>query len=165
MTRWLKHGSDLNGTAVKFPPLINTGNVAQTFEFSVEFLPSKAKLVDGSVRDIERDTIMKWEVEFEEIYAMEIQSMEERAMRNVVEKIAKISFLVPQQEVSLLRFGNCKGESARIENGEEMVDEIDRLDGWASKQTSFHAELVGLKSDSNIGYLPSKLASQMVHDD
>ena len=49
------------------PAIDKQGNVARTFKFSVEFLPSKAKLVDGSMRDIERDRIVKWEVEFEEI--------------------------------------------------------------------------------------------------
>ena len=49
------------------PAIDKQGQCCSTFEFSVEFLPSKAKLVDGSVRDIERDTIVKWEVEFEEI--------------------------------------------------------------------------------------------------
>ncbi|KAE8781928.1 hypothetical protein D1007_44666 [Hordeum vulgare] len=79
--------------ASECPPLINMGNVARTFEFSVEFLPSKAKLVDCSVRDIERDIIVKWEVEFEEIDPQEIQRMEERAVRNVVEKIGESIFL------------------------------------------------------------------------
>ncbi|KAE8811568.1 hypothetical protein D1007_11627 [Hordeum vulgare] len=46
-----------------------------------------------------------------------------------------------------------------------MVDEIDRQDGWTSKQAMFRAELVDLKSDSKVGYVPSKLASQMVDDD
>ena len=46
----------------------------------------------------------------------------------------------------------------RIEDGEEMVDEIDRQDGWTTKQTMFHAELVDLKTDSKVGYVPSKLA-------
>ncbi|KAE8774406.1 hypothetical protein D1007_53238 [Hordeum vulgare] len=152
-------------TASQCPPLINRGNVSRTFEFSVEFLPSKAKLVDGSVRYIERDTIMKWEVEFEEIYPHEIQSMEERVVRNVVEKIGESIFWGPEQEVALLRLDNCKGEYVRTKNGAEMVDEIDRQDGWASKQTTFHAELIDLKSDSKVGYVPSKLASQMVDDD
>ena len=144
------------------PPLTNRG---RTFEFTVEFFPSKAKLGDGSVRDIERDTIVKWEVECAEIDPQEIQSMEERAVRNVVEKIGESIFWGPEQEVALLRFDNWKGEYVRIENGEEMVDEIDRQDGWASKQTTFHAELVDLKLDSKVGYVPSKLASQMVDDD
>mgnify|MGYP005799542663 CR=1 FL=1 len=45
------------------------------------------------MRDIERDTIVKWEVECAEIDAQDIQSMEERAMRNVVEKFGKSNFL------------------------------------------------------------------------
>ena len=65
--------------------------------------------------------------------------MEERAVRNVVEKIGEIIFWGPEQEVALLQFDNWKSEYVRIENGEEMVDEIDRQDGWARKQTTFHA--------------------------
>ena len=141
------------------------GDRARTLEFSVELFPFKAKLVDGSVRDIERDTIVKWEVECAEIDPQEIQSMEEGAERNVVEKIGESIFWGPEQVVALLRFDNWKGEYVRIENGEEMVDEIDRQDGWTSKQATFHAELVDLKSDSKVGYVPSKLASQMVDDD
>ena len=67
--------------------------------------------------------------------------------------------------MALSWFDNWKGEYVRIENGEEMVDEIDRQDGWASKQTTFLAELLDLKSDSMDGYVPSKLASQTVDDD
>lgn len=40
---------------------------APTFEFIVEFFISKTKLVDGGVRGIERDIIVKWKVEFAEI--------------------------------------------------------------------------------------------------
>ena len=67
-------------------------NRGRTFEFTVEFFPSKAKLGDGSVRDIERDTIVKWEVECAKIDPQEIQSMEERVVRNVVEKIGESIF-------------------------------------------------------------------------
>ena len=108
---------------------------------------------------------MKQEVEFEEIDPQEIQSMEERAVRNVVEKIGESIFWGPEQELALLRFDNWKGEYVIIENDEDMVDEIDRQDGWASKQTTFHAELIDLKLHSRVGYVPSKLASQMVDDD
>ncbi|KAE8772248.1 hypothetical protein D1007_55756 [Hordeum vulgare] len=45
-----------------------------------------------------------------------------------------------------------------------MVDEIDRQNGWTTKQTTFRAELVDLKSDSKVGYVPSELAAQMVDD-
>ena len=140
-------------------PLTNRGDDARTFEFTVEFFPSKAKLGDGSVRDIERDTIVKWEVELAEIDPQELQSMEEKAVRNVVEKIGESIFWGPEQEVALLWFDNWKGEYVRIEDGEEMVDEIDRQNGWTTKRTTFHAELVDLKSDSKVGYVPSKLAS------
>jgi hypothetical protein len=90
--------------------------------------------------------------------------MEEQAMRNVVEKLGESVIWGPGQEVSLLRFENWKGEYVRIESGEEMVDEIDRQDGWPMKEATFHAELVDLKSDSKVGYVASKLASQMSDD-
>ena len=53
----------------------------------------------------------------------------------------------------------------RIEDGEDMVDEIDLQDGWTSKRATFHAELIDLKCDSRVGYVPSKLASQIADDD
>jgi hypothetical protein len=52
----------------------------------------------------------------------------------------------------------------RIESEEEMVDEIDRRYGWTTKEATFCAELVDLKSDSKVGYVASKLASQMSDD-
>ncbi|KAE8817153.1 hypothetical protein D1007_05362 [Hordeum vulgare] len=91
--------------------------------------------------------------------------MEEKAVRNVVAKIGESIFWGPEQEVALLWFDNCKGEYVRIEDGKEMVDEIDRQNGWTTKQTTFLAELVDLKSDSKVGYVPSKLVAQMVDDD
>ena len=42
----------------------------------------------------------------------------------------------------------------RMEDGEELVNEIDRQDGWTSKRVTFLAELVYLKSDSRVGYVP-----------
>jgi hypothetical protein len=56
------------------------------------------------------------------------------------------------------RFDDWKGEYVRIEDGEDMVDEIDRQDGWSTKRATFHTELVDLNSDSRVGYVPSKLA-------
>jgi hypothetical protein len=82
----------------------------------------------------------------------------------VVEKLGGSVTSGPVQEVSLLRFENWKGEYVRIESGEEMVDEIDRHDGWTTKEATFCAELVDLKSDSKVGYVASKLASQMSDD-
>ena len=43
---------------------------------------------------------MKWEVECAEIDPQEIQSMEERAVRNVVEKIGESIVWGPEQEVA-----------------------------------------------------------------
>jgi hypothetical protein len=50
-------------------------DVARTFEITVEFFPSRAKLVDGSMRVIERETIVKWNVDCAEFDPQEIQSM------------------------------------------------------------------------------------------
>jgi hypothetical protein len=116
------------------------------------------------MRNIERDTIVRWEVDFGEIDPQELHNMEEQAMRNVVEKLGESVIWGLGQEVSLLRFENWKGEYVRIESGKEMVDEIDRQDGWTMKEASFRANLVDLKSDSKVGYVASKSASQMSDD-
>jgi hypothetical protein len=81
--------------------------------------------------------------------------MEERAVRNVVKKLGESVIWGPKQEVSLLRFKNWKGEYVRIESGEEMVDEIDRQDGWTTKEATFRVELIDLKLDSKVGYVVS----------
>jgi hypothetical protein len=50
--------------------LKNKGDVdAHTFKITMEFFSSKAKVVDGSmqVMERERETIVKWEVDFGEI--------------------------------------------------------------------------------------------------
>jgi hypothetical protein len=52
-----------------------------------------------------------------------------------------------------------------MEDGEALVDEIDRQDGWTSKHATFLVELVDMKSDSVVGYVPSKLAMQIADDD
>ena len=123
------------------------------FQFTVKFFVSKAKLGDGSLRNIERDTVVRWEVEISEIDPQELHILEEKAVKNVVEKLGESVLWGPEQEVALLRFDNYKGEYVRIENGEEMVDEIDRQDGWTSKEATFRAELVDLKLDSKVGYV------------
>ena len=46
-----------------------------------------------------------------------------------------------------------------------MVEEIDLQDGRTSKWATFHVELIDLKCDSRVGYVPSKLASQIADDD
>jgi hypothetical protein len=48
----------------------------------------------------------------------------------------------PKQEVSLLAFDDWKQEYVRIETGEEMVEEIDRRDGWTTISVLFFAELI-----------------------
>ncbi|KAE8814082.1 hypothetical protein D1007_08724 [Hordeum vulgare] len=147
------------------PPAYNRGNAAETFEFAINFFPSTAKLVDGSIENIQRDTIVKWEVDCAEIDPNEIQSMEEKAVRKLVEKIGETVLWGPEQEVSLLRYDDFKGEYVRIEDGEDIVVEIDRQEGWASLRAEFFAELVDLNIDSKVGYVPSHLAMQKADDD
>jgi hypothetical protein len=143
----------------------NRGDAAgRHFQFTVHFFPSKALLCDGSVRNIERNTVVRWEVEFREIDLQELHNMEEWAMRNVVEKLGESVIWGPGQEVSLLQFENWKGKYVRIKSGEEMVDEIDRQDDSTTKEATFRAELVDLKLDSKVGYVASRLASQMLDD-
>ncbi|KAE8769059.1 hypothetical protein D1007_59396 [Hordeum vulgare] len=127
------------------------GNAApETFEFAINFFPSTAKLVDGSIENIQRDTIVKWEVDCAKIDPIEIQSMEEKAVRKLVEKIGETVLWGPEQEVSLLRYDDFKGEYVRIEDGEDIVVEIDRQEGWASLRAEFFAELVDLNIDSKV---------------
>jgi hypothetical protein len=70
------------------------------------------------MQNIERDTIVRWEVEFEEIDPQELQDMEDKA----VKKVGLSVLWCQEQEVALLRFENCKGEYVRIENGEWRRD-------------------------------------------
>src|SRR3954463_15222250 len=53
----------------------------------------------------------------------------------------------------------------RIEDGEQIVEEIDRQNGWTSKRANFFVELVDLNIFSKVGYVPSRLAAQIVDDD
>ncbi|KAK1682213.1 hypothetical protein QYE76_043061 [Lolium multiflorum] len=91
--------------------------------------------------------------------------MEEKAVKNWVEKIGESVVWGPEQELSLLRFDDWKGEYVRIEDGDDLVTEIDRRDGWTSKHATFYAEIVDRKSDSKVGYVASKLAAQIVDDE
>ena len=51
----------------------------RNFEFTVKFFVSKAKLGDDSVRNIERDTVVRLEVEFSEIDPQELLILKEKA--------------------------------------------------------------------------------------
>ena len=104
----------------RFPPLTNRGDSAPTFAITVEFFPCKAKLGDGSVQDIQRDTFVRWDVDCTDIDPQELQSMEEKAVKNLVERIGESIGWGPDQEVTLLRFDNWKGCYVRIEDGEEI---------------------------------------------
>ena len=50
----------------------------QTFEFCIKFFPSRVVLVDGSTQDIERDMVVKWEVELEHVDPQELERMGRR---------------------------------------------------------------------------------------
>ena len=80
-------------------------------------------------------------------------------------KLGRVWFGGREQEVSLLRFDDWKQEYVRIETGEEMVDEIDRRDGWTSRSVLFLAQLIYLNSESRVGYVASKWVCQIVDDD
>ena len=82
----------------------NRGAERRTFELSVKFFISKAKLADGSLRNIEHDTLVSWEVEFADIDPVDLANQEEKAVRNVVEKIGESVPWGPQQDVTLVRF-------------------------------------------------------------
>ncbi|KAE8811310.1 hypothetical protein D1007_11671 [Hordeum vulgare] len=167
VVRWGGAVRGARGQVEKEPPdsASNRGNAAETFEFAINFFPSTTKLVDGSIQNIQRDTLVKWEVDCAEIDPNELQSMEEKAVRKLVEKIGETVLWGPEQEVSLLRYDDFKGEYVRIEDGEYIVDEIDRQEGWASLRAEFFAELVDLNIDSKVGYVPSHLAMQKADDD
>lgn len=135
------------------------------FEWSVKFFTSVAKLADGSLRTIEQDRVVTWEVQCAEIDPQELVNEEVKAVRDLVEKIGECIPWGPEQEVSLIHFDEWKGEYVRIEDGQALVDEIDRQDGWTSKRVTILAELVDLKSNSRVGYVASKSAMQIADDD
>ncbi|KAE8785417.1 hypothetical protein D1007_40906 [Hordeum vulgare] len=91
--------------------------------------------------------------------------MGEKAVKKWVEKIGEDIVWGPQQEVSPLLFDDWKGEYVRIEDGEQIVEEIDRQNGWTSKQPNFFAQLIDLNIYLKVRYVPSHLAAQMVDDD
>lgn len=121
--------------------------------------------IDGSMQEIERDTMVEWDVPLQDIDPQELERMEEEAVRNVVDKIGESVVWGPKQEVSLLVFDDWKQEYVRVETGEEMVEEIDRRDGWTNNSVLFLAQLVDLNPASRVVYVPSKLACQIVEDD
>ena len=58
-------------------------------------------------------------------------------MKNLVERIGESVIWGPEQEVSLLQYDDCMNAYVRIEDGEDMVDEIDRQEGWTRKKKPF----------------------------
>ena len=59
------------------------------FTITVQFFPCKARLADGSVRDIERDTTVRLDVDYSEMDPEDLQSMEEKAVQNLVQRIGE----------------------------------------------------------------------------
>ena len=62
------------------------------------------------MRNIDRDTVVRWEVDCADMDPQELQIKEEKAVRIVVEKLGQSILWGPVQEVSLLRFNDYKGE-------------------------------------------------------
>ncbi|KAE8794787.1 hypothetical protein D1007_30323 [Hordeum vulgare] len=96
----------------------------------VEFFPCKAKLSDGSVQDIYRDTTVRLDVELADVDPQELESMKEKAVGNLVERIGESIVWGPEQEVSVQCFDNYYGEYVRIEDGESTIAEMDQQEGW-----------------------------------
>jgi hypothetical protein len=61
----------------------------RSFQFSIQFFPSKPNPDDGSVRNIERDIIMRWEFTSGEIDPQELQNMEKMVVWNMKEKLGE----------------------------------------------------------------------------
>ena len=55
------------------------------------------------MRNIEKDTVVSWEVDFAEIDPVEMEKMGEEAVRNLVGKLGESVHWGPEQEVSLDR--------------------------------------------------------------
>ncbi|KAE8801420.1 outer envelope pore protein 16-3, chloroplastic/mitochondrial-like [Hordeum vulgare] len=89
------------------------------------------------IQKTQRDTIVKWEVDCAKIDPNELQSMEEKAVRKLVEKIGETVLWGPEQEAR----------------------------GLGKLRAEFFVELVDLNIDSKVGYVPSHLAMQKVDDD
>ena len=68
---------------------------------------SQAKLADGSVRTIDHDTLVSLELSFYDIDPQELVNQEEKAVRDIVEKIGESIPWGPEQEVALLRYEDC----------------------------------------------------------
>ncbi|KAE8777592.1 rRNA N-glycosidase [Hordeum vulgare] len=148
------------------PPLTKQGRFWFCHHIRIysAFFPCKAKLSDGSVQDIYRDTSVRLDVELADVDPQELESVKEKAVGNLVERIGESIVWGPEQEVSVQRFDNYYGEYVRIKDGESMVAEIDQQEGWACKQVTFYAELIDLQTNSRVGYVASKMAAQLEDD-
>ncbi|KAE8808135.1 hypothetical protein D1007_15259 [Hordeum vulgare] len=89
----------------------------------------QAKLGDGSLQDIEGDTIVKWEVELSEIDPQELHSMEEKAVRNVVAKIGESIFWGSRARELVDLKSDSKVGYVSSKLAAQMVD-----DDWASER-------------------------------
>ncbi|KAE8793845.1 hypothetical protein D1007_31431 [Hordeum vulgare] len=107
---------------------------------------------------------MRLDVELADVDPRELESMKEKVVGNLVERIGESIVWGPEQEVSLQCFDNYYGRYVRIEDGESMVAEIDQQEGWACKQVTFYAELIDLQTNFRVGYVPSKMAAQLEDD-
>ncbi|KAE8779784.1 hypothetical protein D1007_47144 [Hordeum vulgare] len=129
------------------------------------FFSAVVELLSRQRQSYCEDTTVRLDVELADVDPRELESMKEKAMGNLVERIGESILWGPEQEVSLQCFDNYYGEYVRVEDGESMVAKIDQQEGWAGKQVTFYAELIDLQTHSRIGYVPSKMAAHMEDDE
>ncbi|KAE8804736.1 hypothetical protein D1007_19299 [Hordeum vulgare] len=108
---------------------------------------------------------MRLDVELADVDPQELESMKEKAVGNLVERIGESIVWGPEQEVSLQRFDKYYGEYVRIEDEESMVAEIDQQEGWVGKEVTFYAELIDLQTHYTVGYVPLKMDAQLEDDE
>ena len=124
----------------------------------VNFKHSTAKLADGSMRSINHNTVVNLQLSLDDFDPQALVDQEEKAVRDIVERIGESIPWGLDQEVQLVRYDDWKGDSVRREVGEALVDEIQHQLGFDNKRATLLAELVDLKSDSRVGYVASKRA-------
>ena len=151
---------------VTFPPRCrNRGDEPKLFELEVNFKRSTAKLADGSMRAIDHNIVVNLQLSLDDFDPQALVDQEEKAVRDIVERIGESIPWGPYQEVQLVRYDDWKGEYVRMEVGEALVDEIQHQLGFDNKHATLLAELVDLKSDSRVGYVASKRAMQIEDDE
>ncbi|GJM87235.1 hypothetical protein PR202_ga03169 [Eleusine coracana subsp. coracana] len=79
------------------------------------------ELADGSLRAIEQERLVSWEVDCAEIDPQDLVNQEAQAVRNLVDKIGESIPWGPEQEVALIHFDEWKGEYVRMEDDDDWA--------------------------------------------